>query len=197
MKSKTILTALSLILALLTLSGKSYAYTRQFGNPDAKITVIEYADYECPYCRTYELKVLPRLIKTFKSKVLFAFRDLPLVNIHKYALRAAEVADCAYYQGRYFEARYQLYKYQSVWAENGDFGSVLGRYVNDNLLVRCLTSGEEKNMIKTDVEYDIRHNLYETPTFQIYKNGRLVKTILGARSFKFMKSIIDKLLRGE
>ena len=197
MKLKTILTALPLILALLALSSKSYAYTRQFGNPDAKITVIEYADYECPYCRTYELKVLPRLIKTFNRKVLFVFRDLALVNIHKYALRAAEVAGCAYYQGRYFKTRYLLYKYQSAWAENGDFGSVLGRYVNDSMIVQCLTSGEEKNMIKTDVEYDIRHNLYETPTFQIYKKGRLVKTILGAQSFKFMESIIYKLLKGE
>lgn len=197
MKLKTILTALPLILALLTLSCKSYAYTRQFGNPDAKITIIEYADYECPYCRTYELKVLPKLIKIFKNKVLFVFRDLPLINIHKYALRAAEVADCAYYQGRYFQARYLLYKYQSAWAGNGDFGGVLGRYVNDSLIVQCLSSGKEKNMIKRNVEYDIRHNLYETPTFQIYKNGRLVQTILGAQSYKFMKSIIYKLLKGE
>ena len=197
MKLKTILTALPLILALLTLSGKSYAYTRQFGNPDAKITIIEYADYECPYCRTYELKVLPRLIKTFKRKVLFVFRDLPLTNIHKYALRASEVAGCAYYQGRYFKVRYLLYKYQSAWTKNGNFGSVLGRYIDDNRLVRCLASGKEKSMIKSDVEYDIRHNLYETPTFQIYKNGRLVQTILGAQSYKFMESIIYKLLKGE
>jgi protein-disulfide isomerase len=177
------------------LTAKSYAFTRQYGNPSASVVIVEYSDYECPYCGTYELKVLPKLIKKYRNEVLFAFRDLPLTNIHPYALQAAETADCAYYQDRYFTVRYLLYKYQSEWAKNGNIGRYIANAVNVKRLIACLTEGAEMPMLKSNAEYDVKNKLYETPTFKVYKNGRLVQTILGAQSYKYMDNMIKQILR--
>lgn len=185
----------TLALFMLFFVPKSFGFSRELGNQDARLTVIEYSDYQCPYCAEFELKVLPRLVKRFKNRVLFVFRDMPLSNIHPYAVFAAEVADCAYIQGTYFKVRYLLFKYQSVWvADIKKMPEILSGSVNGREMESCLSSGAELPMLKKNIDYEVRHNLHETPTFKLVKNGKVVYTIQGSQSYKYMVYVIKYFL---
>jgi protein-disulfide isomerase len=71
------------------------------GSPHAPITVVEYGDFECPTCKQAAPSV-KLLLERFDGKVLFAYRHFPLESIHPHALRAAEAAECAGGQGRFW-----------------------------------------------------------------------------------------------
>jgi hypothetical protein len=88
-----------------------------------------------------------------------------------------------------------LYKYQSEWSKNGNVGRYIANAVNVKQLIGCLAKGAEMPMLKSNAEYDVKHKLYETPTFKVYKNGKLVQTILGAQSYKYMDSMIRQILK--
>ena len=81
------------------------------GPADATVTLIEFTDYQCPYCARHIRSVLPQLTKDFidTGKIRYVLRDFPLASIHKDAAKAHEAAHCAGEQGQYWEMHHQLF----------------------------------------------------------------------------------------
>jgi len=83
------------------------------GDPDAPVTLVEYADYECPYCGA-AYSVIKRVQKHFGKRLRFVFRNFPLTQIHPEAENAAEIAEFAGAHGRFWEMHDALFENQEA-----------------------------------------------------------------------------------
>jgi protein-disulfide isomerase len=136
------------------------------GPADAPLTLVEYGDYQCPYCGA-AYPVVKRLQKTLGKKLHFVFRNFPLTQAHPYALIAAETAESAALQGKFWEMHDLLYEQQAllepdiipVWAAS--LGLNLEKLGND------ISQGVVEEHIKEDRQSGIRSGVNGTPTFFI------------------------------
>src|SRR3954452_6612907 len=83
------------------------------GPATAPVTLVEYGDYECPYCRA-AVAIVDELQRVLPNQLGFVFRHFPLENLHPHALRAAEAAEAAGSQGRFFEMHAELFEHQAA-----------------------------------------------------------------------------------
>ena len=136
------------------------------GPADAPLTLVEYGDYQCPYCGA-AYPVVKRLQKTLGKKLRFVFRNFPLIQAHPYALIAAEAAEAAALQGKFWEMHDLLFEQQthlkpdiiSLWAKT--IGVNLEKFEND------IQQGVVEKRIKEDRQSGIRSGVNGTPTFFI------------------------------
>jgi protein-disulfide isomerase len=89
-----------------------------YGPADAKLTVVEYSDFQCPFCAEYA-KWMTQLRQKYGDQVQFVYRFYPLSN-HEWATIAAKVAYAAYLQGKFWEMHDLLFERQDEWASSGD-----------------------------------------------------------------------------
>jgi protein-disulfide isomerase len=89
-----------------------------YGPKDAKLTVIEYSDFQCPFCAEYA-KILDSMRQKYGDQVQFVYRFFPLSN-HKWATISAKTAYAAYLQGKFWEMHDLLFENQDEWAESDD-----------------------------------------------------------------------------
>ncbi|MHB1665469.1 MAG: DsbA family protein [bacterium] len=177
---------------------------RAQGNPDANITIVLYSDYQCPWCRKFEVLDLPYLITNYvkTGKVYLLYRDFPLTLIHKYAFKAAEYADCSALQGstdnnKYLKIRSILYKYQSEWSAIGDIYYFL--QTNDKGILNmkkeqfCVKHNLTNNLIRQNMRKGNMLGVTGTPTLFIYNGLKLVKTIRGYMPFSKLNKILQKI----
>jgi len=140
-----------------------------FGPPDARVTLVEYGDFECPFCgRAYpELK---RVLKQLGPKVRFVFRHFPLVEEHPHAQHAAEVAEAAAAQGKFWEMHDLLYQRQQALEDDDllKYAKELGLDVPR--VQRELTSHAHAARVERDVVSGAQSGVSGTPRFFI--NGR-------------------------
>lgn len=138
------------------------------GPADAPVTLVEYGDYQCPYCRA-AYPVVKRLQKKLGKKLRFVFRNFPVTQSHPYALIAAATAEAAALQGKFWEMHDLLFEQQAsltpdiipVWAKK--IGLDLDQFGND------IKQGVVQKRIKEDRQSGIRSGVNGTPTF--YING--------------------------
>jgi protein-disulfide isomerase len=145
----------------------------QQGNPGAGILLIEYGDYECPYCgRAYPL--LKRLLKEKGKEFQFVFRNFPLREIHPYAYAAAVTAEAAGKQGKFWEMHDQIFENQEKL--NAGFLLSLSRRLNldDPRFAKDSKSAEIKAKIEGDFDSGIRSGVNGTPSF--FVNGKKLQT---------------------
>ena len=174
------------------------------GNPNANITIVEYSDYQCPWCRKVEELDLPYLIKNYvkTGKIYLIYRDFPLTLIHKYAFKAAEYADCSALQGsannnKYLKIRSILYKYQDEWSAIGDIYYFL--QTNDKGILNmkkeqsCVKHNLTANLIKQNMRKGTMLGVTGTPTLFIYNGLKLVKTIRGYLPLNKLSKILQKI----
>ena len=90
------------------------------GNPNAKVAVIEYSDFECPFCRRMFSETLPKLKENFikSGEVKFVYRHFPLRSIHEDAQKAAEASECAGEQGKFWEYHDIIFQRQDLLGIN-------------------------------------------------------------------------------
>ena len=163
-----------------------------FGPEDAPITIIEFSDYECPYCRRFHLDVLPLLLASYGEQIRIVFRDFPLTSLHPNAISAAHAANCAGDQDKYWE-------YQEIMFI-GAYGlgeSAYLQYANDieldeEAFTECQESGRFEEEIIADYQYAAQLGVRSTPTF--FVNGI---PLIGAQPFDVFKDLIDRELAGE
>ncbi len=172
---------------------------RRTGNPDAPVTIIVYTDFQCYWCRKFEEKDLPYIIRDYvkTGKIFIEFRDFPLTMIHKYAFKAAEYADCSALQGKYLRVRSLLYKYQDYWSAIGDLYYFLKTHVKGLNLIKeeaCVKSGMPKRLIKSNTASGMNAKVSGTPTLFIYKGLILYKKIIGYRPFPLLNKILKDSL---
>jgi len=157
------------------------------GPSDAPITIVEFSEFQCPYCHKARA-VVNRILDTYKDKVRYTFRDFPL-SFHKMAPKAAEAANCAGEQGKYWEYNEYLFEHQSELAEDKlkDHAKAVG--LNVDKFTTCLTSGKFADEIEKDINDGMAAGVSGTPAYFI--NGIFIS---GAQPFENFQKIIDEEL---
>lgn len=162
------------------------------GPADAPITIIEFSDYECPYCRRWQAEVLPRLRETYPDQIRFVYRDFPLTSIHANAAPAAAAANCAQEQDAYWEFHDKLFSMELGLSTRAyqQYASDLG--LDTDVFNECLESDRYMDEVQADFQYAAELGIRSTPTFFI--NGI---AIVGAQPFELFQEVIEKELAGE
>jgi len=163
-----------------------------FGPADAPITIIEFSDFECPYCQKWHAEVYGRLKEQYPDEVRLVFRDFPLESIHANAFPAAEAANCANEQGEFWPFHDKLFSMEQGLSTEAytQYASDLGLNLDD--FNACLESGRFKEEVRADFDFAANLGVRSTPTFFI--NGI---AIVGAQPFEVFQQVIDKELAGE
>jgi len=142
------------------------------GVATAAVTLVEYGDYQCPYCgAAYPL--VKRLQQKFGGDLRFVFRNFPLTQAHPLAQMAAELAEAAATQGKFWPMHDWIYENQEQWSEAGaeellDGVAVVG--LDTAALERALKQPQIEQRIKADFNSGVRSGVNGTPTFFI--NGQ-------------------------
>jgi protein-disulfide isomerase len=161
------------------------------GPEDAPITLIEFSDFECPYCRRWHEEVYGRIREEYSDEVRIVFRDFPLTSIHPNAIPAAEAANCAGEQDKYWEYHNLLFSGEDV-SQNVylDYAEELA--LDIEAFEECRESGRHEDEVMADYQYAAGLGVRSTPTF--FLNGI---PIVGAQPYDVFKEVIDKELAGE
>lgn len=167
------------------------------GSEDAKVTIIEFSDFQCPYCKRFYDETMQQLISEYvdTGKVRIAYRHMPLA-IHPNAQDAGEASMCANDQDRFWDYHDKLFETFDQWtplavSELPDmfttFASELG--LNTQEFNSCLTSDKYDQYVKDDMVQGSEAGVTGTPTFFI--NG---KPLVGAYPYDTFKTILDEEL---
>jgi protein-disulfide isomerase len=160
------------------------------GAQDAPVTIIEFSDYQCPYCRVWHAQVFGELIATYGSKVRFVYRDFPLDQIHPEARPSAIAATCAGEQGKYWE--YHNLLFTSDLGLSDDSRTTYAQRLGLDLerFASCVARGATNDEVDADQRDGLAVGVQGTPTFFI--NGR---PLVGAQPLEAFASIIDDELK--
>ena len=160
------------------------------GPADAPVTIVEFSDFECPFCKQAH-PTLKQLLERYPGKVRLAYRDFPLDSIHPQARRAAEAARCAQDQGKFWEYHDVLFT-QSPQLALEDLRRYAGQVGLDvTTFDGCLAAGVHKATVQRDLDEGNRLGITGTPAFFI--NGR---TLSGAQPLDAFTRLIDQELAG-
>jgi protein-disulfide isomerase len=144
----------------------AYDPARVKGNVNAPVTIVEFSDFQCPYCRQAE-GTLQAVLAKYGNKVKLAFMDFPLREIHPRAQSAAEAARCAGEQGKFWEYHDVLYADQAKLEPPALLASARGLGLNEQSFQSCLESGRFKSKIEADLAEGQRAGVSGTPGFFI------------------------------
>lgn len=168
------------------------------GNKDAKVTLVEFTDYQCPFCKRHFDQTAGQIEKDYvkTGKVYWVIRDLPL-SFHQNAHAAAEAARCAGDQNKYKAMHDKLFETQTVWGESATANTLFSGYaanlgLNRTAFDQCLTAGKYKAAVDADLALAAKAGANGTPTF--YINGA---PIVGAQPFSAFKAALDKELEAD
>jgi protein-disulfide isomerase len=138
------------------------------GSPGASVTLVEYGDYECPYCGA-AYPIVKQVQKKMGSKLRFVFRNFPLANMHPHALRAAEAAEVVGAQGKFWEMHDALYEHQAALEDDDLAGYALRLGVAKETFATELRRPVYGDRVREDFASGVRSGVNGTPTF--YING--------------------------
>ena len=160
-----------------------------WGLVDAPVTIIEFSDYQCPFCKRFYDETLPQIQATYEGQARFVYRDFPLTAIHPYAQKAAEASECADDQSRFWDYHALLWANQQAL----DVASLKAYAAQLDLDTAtfddCLDSGKNAQEVEKDYSDGVSYGVAGTPTFFI--NGQ---QLVGAQPFSSFQAIIDALL---
>lgn len=154
-------------------------------NPEAKVTLVEFGDYECPACGIYAPYV-KEILNEFSGSVTYVFRNYPLPQ-HKNALVSSYAVEAAGLQGKYWEMHDKVFSLQNEWSSLDDAAPVFVEYAKDlglntDKFVIDMNSQTVKDIVDRDLNAGNAVRLTETPTF--YVNGRKVDLTGGANQLQ-------------
>ncbi len=164
-----------------------YLKAPAIGSADAPVTVVEFSDFQCPFCRNAQ-SVISELLKHYKSKVRLVFKHLPL-EIHSEAFRSAQGAFCAGEQGAFWEYHDALFLSEALTAETLN-KLALKINLDPIKFADCLKSDSSRAAVQKNLDEARRLGIDSTPTFVI--NGKLFR---GALSFEDFKAAVDQELK--
>lgn len=170
------------------------------GEKGAPITVIEFSDYQCPFCARFAAETFPNLKKEYvdSGKVKYVFRDFPL-PFHQYAQKAAEAASCAGEQGKYWEMHDKLFQNQAALQVADLEVAAKELPVDMNTFISCLDHGTYESEIGKDIQDGSKAGVKGTPSFFVglTNSGKSIKGVLivGAQPLDIFKLKIEELLK--
>jgi len=154
------------------------------GPADAPITIVEFSDFNCPYCRRFHLETFSELMASYPDQIRFVYRDYPITSAESFV--AAQAANCAGRQGAYWEFHDSLFR--------GDLGLGAEAYrtyaerlgLDAEALAACVQAGGERTEVESDARDAAALGVSGTPTFFI--NGI---PLVGAQPLSQFRSVID------
>ena len=138
------------------------------GPSDAKVTIVEFSDFECPACGA-AYPVLKQLFEEYSDKVKFVYRDFPLTTIPPFALKAAYASQCAFEQGKFWEYHDKLFENQEKLAVSDLKQYAIDVGLNSAQFDSCLDTSKYSSEVAKDQSYGISIGVNGTPTFFINK----------------------------
>jgi protein-disulfide isomerase len=160
------------------------------GPENAAITLVEFSDLQCPFCQRFHPTV-QRLLQEYPDKIRWVYRHYPLTQIHPEAQPAAEAAECAGQQGKFWEYVDSLFDNQQSLAAAYYPELAKTLKLNVSKFSACLTDGIGKAKIAADVAEGNQIGVNGTPTS--YLNGQ---EVAGAQPYETVKAQVDALLGG-
>ena len=162
------------------------------GPEDAEIVIVEFSDYQCPYCAKWHQEVYGPLLEAYPDQIRLVYRNLPLTSIHPDALEAAQAALCAGDQGAYWDYHDKLFgaAYGLGTDAYQQYAQELG--LDAQALAGCIESAKYEEFVLADMDFAINLGINSTPTFFI--NGLAV---VGAQPLNVFEQVIEKELAGE
>ena len=162
--------------------------------------MVEFTDYQCPFCGRFEATTFPEIKKNYidTGKMRLIVRDLPLEGLHPFAMKAAQAAHCASDQGKFWEMKDLLFKNQNKL----DADSLAGYATKDlaldpDIFKKCMADGKHLKEISAEAKYAQSLGITGTPTFIVGKTaGDSVegRVIAGALPFENFAAVINGML---
>jgi protein-disulfide isomerase len=166
------------------------------GNKDAKVTLVEYSDFQCPACKAYE-DIVKQLRDSYSPEDLkFVYRHFPLRSIHPNADIAAQAAEAAGEEGKFWEMKSLLFEKQSEWEKEKDPKGLFGAYAKSlgidvgKFDEDLKADDDSKERVEKDYQSGVALDIASTPTFIL--NGVIIKN---PQSLDEFKSLIDAELK--
>lgn len=172
------------------------------GKADAPVTIVEFSDYQCPFCARHVTQTIPELDKEYiqTGKVKYVYRNLPIESIHPNAFKAAEAAECANDQNKFWPMHDRLFGNQQMLGPAQLPAHATAAGLEASAFQQCLASGKYATKIRKDMTDAGAVGITGTPGFLVGKTVPGSPTIKveaflsGAKPFAAFKAEIDKLL---
>ena len=173
------------------------------GNQNAPVTIVEFSDFQCPFCKKSfdqtEQQLLTEYVDSGKAK--FVYRDLPLESLHPNARSAALAAECADEQGTFWDFHDKLFNGQSEWSNQGadDVAATFVSYANDlkmdsKKFEACYISAKYSSEVAKDAADAAKYGVTGTPTFFIGNEKDGFVKLVGAHPLSALQAEIDRQL---
>lgn len=165
------------------------------GDPDAPITIVEFTDYQCPFCYRHFLETFGSINENYVAtgQVRYVFKEFPLTSIHPQAFEASEAALCAGDEGAYLEMHDVLFTNQQEWSGRSDAATLFVGYAEELGLDKdgfadCMSSHKYKTAVEADMDEGFRLGVSGTPAF--FLNGY---PLFGAQPYNIFEQAIQQL----
>lgn len=166
------------------------------GPADAKVTLVEFGDYQCPTCAQFH-PVVDALLDLHPNDLRVIYYHIPFVRVHPNSIRAAIAAEAAGEAGRFWEMHDLLFIHQAEWARATDPNPLFVEYalqlgIDAELFQKALQSDEIRAIVDADARSAARLGVSATPTF--FVNGKAIRGL--PSSFQAFDDIISAAIRG-
>jgi len=170
------------------------------GNPDAPITIVEFSDFQCPFCAKFHSTTLPQLEANYidSGKVKFVYRDFPIQSIHPNAVPAALASECADEQGMFWEYHDVVFKNQKKWQGLSGNAMVdtfeqyaLELGLNTSDFNTCFESGKYVDEVTKDLQDGASYGITGTPGFFVGNAELGYVKMIGAQPYSVFERLIE------
>jgi len=164
-----------------------------YGTESAKVTLVEYSDFQCPACGAY-YPVLKQIKEDYKDRMLFVYRHFPLRQVHANAAIAAQASYAGHKQGKFWEMHNMLFDYQSTWSSQSNPSQTFEEYaktlgLNTEKFKEDMNSQEAKDYVSSQERQALSLGVNSTPTF--FLNS---KRLLANSNYEEFKKVIEEEL---
>ena len=169
------------------------------GKSDAPLTLVAFTDFQCPFCGRFETTTFPEIKKNYidTGKLRLIVRDLPLSDMHPFALKAAQSVHCAGDQGKFWEMKELVFKNQNKLDVDALAGYAKDLSLSGDTFKSCMADGKHLKEIGDEARYAQSLGINGTPTFILGKTtGGSVegRVIVGAQPLEAFSAVIDEML---
>ena len=170
------------------------------GAASARLAMIEFSDFECPFCGRYFHESYPRIDSDYVNtgKIRYVFRHFPLVSLHPRAMKASEAAECAQRQEKFWPLHDVLFSNQKALEPASLMDHARAAGLEMKTFETCL-NGQAAPTVLADMDLGTRAGIMATPTFLlgfVQEDGsvQVVQRIVGARPYEDLKAVLDSML---
>lgn len=172
------------------------------GQSSAKLAIVEFSDFQCPYCGRYSREIYPQVIREFVNtgRAQYVFRHYPIESLHPDATNAAKAGECAFAQGKFWEVHDRLFDNQArlQLAQLPTYTQGLG--IDDAQFRACMTSPAVASKVTADLQQGRQLGVTGTPYFFIglvlpNNQVRLLRQLKGAAPLETFRTAIEAVIK--